>query len=361
VENYHWGAMTQERERVRVLVLGGRLTPSLVGILSNPPDAIEFIVSSDTPSRESEARAILKKMSVPGRPMEERLPVSPLPLARAFDWQECKARCGEAAARHPDAEIVFDLTAAPKAISFAAYEFARRAGYDAIIVDTANERIVSVITHQAWPVRFPKTVREYLGLFNREYRPGGSFRLDEMSAPPERAREAARCLARQGRGGESALKKLAAFLSGNKGAPALSDDEYGLLAKLGEWGLLKAVSRQSDGRVTCRPTDNRQDENFLKGHWLEVFVREEARAQCNEAGQPVFDDCQSGFEIPEPGRVPRELDVGCLYHGQLIFCSCKTGNKAFKTPDLDELNGVGELVGSKFTTGIYVTNRPYAQ
>lgn len=341
--------MDPQRRRVRVLVLGGRLTPSLVGVLSDPPDSIEFIVSSDTPTRESEARAVLAE------PMRGRLPLSPLPLVRAFDWKSCADTCCEAVARHPGAELVFDVTTAPKVMGFAAYEFAKANEHDVLIVDTANRRFISLRTRQSWPVQFPQTVQAYLKLFGRTYQPGGGFRIDGMSMSEKDASEAARLLALQGRVAQGLLNKVRPLLSGGRGSPALTDGEYEILIALGNAGLIKDVARQSDGGVLCRATDNPHDRGFLTGHWLELFVRDEARSVRENTGRVIFDDCQSSFEMPEPGRVPRELDVGCLYRGQLIVCSCKTGD-TFQARQLDELNGVAELVGGRFVSRVYVTN-----
>ncbi len=49
--------------RVTVLMLGGRLTPNLVGVLALRPAVVEFIVSKDTPTRYREIYDVLGQVA----------------------------------------------------------------------------------------------------------------------------------------------------------------------------------------------------------------------------------------------------------------------------------------------------------
>jgi hypothetical protein len=347
-------------KRVRVLVLGGRLTPSLVAVLSDRPDAIEFIVSSDTPERYDQARSVLAE------PLEKQLPGSPLPATHPFDWEACQDRCRLAAARHPAADITFDVTTAPKFMSFAVQAFAKCNGHKAIVVDTARAREVSLINQQSQPVALPQTVDDYLRLFSRESKP--TFDVAKLSIGEGEAIQVAWELVQRGKVATRALNKFNRWNPGRHGAEikpkdkdgATTDDqEFEVFRMLAQYGLITDLKRDTRGKITYRTSGNPIDTEFVKGTWLEVYVWDEARALRDKlTGDRLFSDWRMGFEIPHPGSEKREVDVGLLYQGQFIHCSCKARvlRASFNKANLDEMTGVSKLVGGDFATRVFVTN-----
>ncbi|MBC7249676.1 MAG: DUF1887 family protein [Anaerolineae bacterium] len=353
-------------KRVRVLVLGGRLTPSLVAVLSDPPDAIEFIVSRDTPERYEQARSVLAE------PLEKQLPASPLPAVSPFDWEECQERCGRAVTRHAGAEIMFDVTTAPKFMSFAVEAFAREHGYEAVVVDTAGAREFSLITRQSRPVAFPRKVEEYLKLFGRQHRPSPVFDITKLSVGEQQACQIARQLALGGEAATAALNKFNRWnpwphggLITPKEVPTTTEEEFAVFQMLAAHKLITDLQREADGKTGYRTSPNPADTQFVVGRWLEVYVWDVARSLRDKTtGEPLFSDCRMGFEIPdEKSGQKREVDVGCIYQGQFIHCSCKAKapKESFNKDNLDEMTGVSALLGGDFTTRVFVTNafQPY--
>ncbi len=349
-----------ENDRVRVLVLGGRLTPSLVAVLSDPPDAIEFIVSCDTPERYEQARSILKE------PLEEQLPRSPLPDAPPFEWDACQDRCRRAVERHPGANIIFDVTTAPKFMSFAVQAFAKQHGHEVVVVDTVGAREVSLTDRQTKEVALPQNADNYLKLFGRESK--STFDINKLSIGEQITIKVARELVQRGEAATKALNKFNRWNPGRHGAqirprreefPTASEQEFAVFQMLTKHGLITDLKCRAGGEIVYRTSQNQMDTEFIKGTWLEVYVWDQARSLRDEmTGAPLFSDCQMGFEIPHPGSEKREVDVGCLYHGQFIHCSCKTQapKRSFDKANLDEVTAVSKLVGSDFATRVFITN-----
>jgi hypothetical protein len=346
-------------KQVRVLVLGGRLTPSLVAVLSNPPDAIEFIVSRDTPERYKQAKSVLKK------PLEQRLPASPLPVVPPFDWEACQCLCKRAVARHPGAAITFDVTTAPKFMSFAVHDFAKEHGHQVVVVDTARAQEVSLITRKPQPVALPEKVEDYLELFDRKCNP--RFDIRNLSVNEQTAITIAEQLALGGEPAAIATNKFNRWDPGRHDAwstpkqddATTTDKEYQVFQMLEKCGLISELTREPDGTTRYRTSQNPADTAFIKGTWLEVYVWHVARSLRDKmTGEPLFSDCQMSFEIPHPAPEKREIDVGCLYQGQLIHCSCKARapKGSFDKDHLDVMTGVSKLLGGDFTSRVLATN-----
>ena len=84
---------------------------------------------------------------------------------------------------------------------------------------------------------------------------------------------------------------------------------------------------------------------------------DEARQQKARDESVLFDDARFSFEIPSDETGARkEIDVGMMFAGQMILCSCKTGsNKPWRTAYLDELRAVSSLIGGRFCSRVFVT------
>lgn len=340
--------------RVTVLVLGGRLTPNLVGILALRPAAVEFIVSEDTPARYEEIYEVLRQVTDLDRSAEPHY----LP---AYDFIANRDVCLAVAQRHPESEIIFDISSAPKIMGFAAYEVARFLHQRAVFVDTANGRLIDLVPPSATPVPIAINLTQYLACYGR--RPEPTFDFQKLSVSQEQAIKAASYLATAGLAAVEAMDKLRSWSQGKgkrtipfKKTQPLSPEAREVLRQLESFGLITNLQEQPDGRVQYTIL-NEMDWKYLEGTWLEVYVWHQVLQCRDEQGQPMFRESQVGlsFEIPSDGA-RKQIDVGYIYHGQMIHVSCKTGSKPFKTQYLDELRAVSSLIGGRFTSRLFVTN-----
>ena len=341
-----------EEQRAVVLLVGGRLTPNLIGILALRPCAVEFVVSTDTPGQYQVARRVLQTI--------EGVTVSDQPeYVSAYDMAACERACQVVADRHSDAEIWFDASSAPKILGFAGYETARQRGQHAIIVDTTHQQVIDVTQKGAVAASIPLTLEQYLACYGRRPRP--TFDWARISLPQEQALQAAAYLAQDSGAFMRLLPRLRDWRPrkdelrvGFERTRPLDDEQRTVLRRLADLGLLAHLEERADGRVAytfrCE-----EDFNFINGGWLEVWVWDQARQQCDKHGKPVFAQCAFSLEIPSEGAC-KEIDVACLYQGQLILCSCKTESKPFDTEHLDELSAVSNMVGAEFTSRVFVTN-----
>jgi hypothetical protein len=342
-------------KRVIVLILGGRLTPNLVGILALKPTTVEFIVSEDTRTRYTEIREVLKQFADLDYAAEPR-------YLSAYDFVANRDTCLTIAQRHVGAEVVFDVTSAPKVMGFAAYEAARFLHSRAIIVDTANGRLIDLIPPSTDFVSTDIDVVQYLACYGR--RPEPTFDFTKLSVSQQQAIEAASYLATAGPAAVEAMDKLRSWGQGkgkrtipfNK-TQSLPSDVRDVLRRLESFGLIVNLQeRPVDGHVQYT-IQNEMDWKYLEGTWLEVYVWYQALQCRDNYGQPMFQENQVSlsFEIPSDGA-RKQIDVGYVYLGQMIHASCKTGSSPFKTVYLDEIRAVSSLIGGRFTSRLFITN-----
>ncbi|MDZ7360741.1 MAG: DUF1887 family CARF protein [candidate division KSB1 bacterium] len=339
-------------QNVRVLVIGGRFAPHLLGIVAEPPDVVEFIVSQDNPGQGKLAKEALQPFV--------NLQISDDPLfINAYDLQQGREACREIAARHPKAVITFDVTSAPKIPSFAALDVARELSQRLIFVDSSNGKIRNVVPeNQATTLEIRVDLEQYLRCYGR--RAEETFAPHALSISYEKACEAADYL---GKGDAIVVETLANLRSWSQGkdkrtipfqkTKPVTPPSYAVLQRLAELGLIKALQQDAEGRISYQLTCD-HDYKFLDGKWLEFFVYLQVKACSDHAGAPLFNDVRMSVEIPSNGA-RKEIDVACMFHGQLILCSCKTAHP-FRTEYLDELRAVSDLVGGDFTTRLFVTN-----
>ncbi len=341
-------------KRVIVLVLGGRLTPNLVGILLHQPTVIEFVVSKDTPARYAEICTVLEQFANLDYRAEPH-------YLSAYDFLANRDTCLTIAQAHPGAEVIFDITSAPKVMGFAAYEVARFLHQRAVIIDTANGRLIDLIPPTTATMPIQISLEQYLACYGR--RPIFTFDFDKLSVGRWQAIEAARYLATAGLVAAETMDKLRSWSQGKdkrtipfKKTQPLSSEAREILRKLQSFGFITDLQEHIDGRVQYSIL-NDMDWNYLEGTWLEVFVWDQAKQCLNEEGEPLFRDSNLGFsfEIPSNGA-RKEVDVGYTYYGQLVHVSCKTGTTPFRNQYLDELRAVSSLVGGRFTSRLFITN-----
>lgn len=131
---------------------------------------------------------------------------------------------------------------------------------------------------------------------------------------------------------------------------------WNILQRLNQFGLITALAQKSE-TVFDYEIPNDANWNYLDGTWLEIFIWNQANQLVNEEEQKAFfEECAFSFEIPSKKGVKKEIDVGCIYQGQFIHCSCKSEKSPFKTSYLDEIRAVSSLVGDRFCSRLFITN-----
>jgi len=316
------------------------------------PDAVEYVVSKDEPGKYEETRAVLA--GLPWLAAD-----APPRWTDAFDIQAIRAACAEAVAAHPDANFIFNVTCATKVMAIVAYECARAHSWPAIYIDTANRRSIPLTGPISEHHLIPLRLEEYLACYGR--RPEKTFDFERLSVTREQALTAARILATGGRPANQLLTMIRRWGQGSgarvirtRGKHVVSTDVREILDALVAQGLIHQPVELANGHMRWEIACD-EDFNYLCGTWLEAYVWDQANKCRDDKGQPLFDDVRFSLEIPSDGA-RKEIDIACMYQGQLLHCSCKTETNPFKTATLDELRAVSSLVGGRFCTRLFVTN-----
>jgi hypothetical protein len=337
--------------RVMILLVGGRLTPNFIGVLGYKPDAVECLVSEDEKSKYNDVLEVLSSLP------RLKLPTQPR-LVPAFDMQQIINACQQVINSHPEAEILFNVTCATKVMGIAAYEVAKQAKQQAIYVDTAHARFLNLTNLNEQPMPIQIGLEEYLGFYGRH--PHKIFSFDKLSIPVEVALNAAAYLAEAGMAAVETLTIMRRQDRG-KGRRSIklkrlpSVEQWDVLCKLDHFGLISDLSKSPDDAVSYVIT-NDADWSFVDGTWLEVYVWHQATECKDRQDHPLFDECDLSMEIPTQKGARKEIDVACIYQGQLLHCSCKSEHSPFKTRHLDELRAVSSLLGGRFCSRVFVTN-----
>ncbi|HID65096.1 MAG TPA: DUF1887 family protein [Anaerolineae bacterium] len=337
---------------VMVLLVGGRAAPNVLGVMTYRPDAVEYVVSEDEPHRYEETRAVLEGFSWLAADASPR-------WTDAFNVQAIRVACGEAVDAHPDANFIFNVTCATKVMAIVAYEYALTHGWPAIYIATAHRRSIQLTEPFSEQRLIPLRLEEYLACYGR--RPEQTFEFERLSVTQEQALAAARILASAGQPANQLLAMVRRWGQGSgrrmvqtRGNQPVSPDVRQVLDALIAQGLIQHPIELPNGQLQWEIACD-ADFNFLCGTWLEVYVWDQTRQCRADKGQPLFDDVRFSLEIPSDGA-RKEIDVACMYQGQLLHCSCKTETNPFKTATLDELRAVSSLVGGRFCTRLFVTS-----
>lgn len=335
-----------KNKRVLVLLIGGRLTPNFISVLALKPDKVVCLVSEDEQDKFKTVQEVLSpsvNVTVSSEPV----------VVPAFDLQQAIERCLGIVDSFSDSELIFNVTGATKIMAIGAYEVAKQRNCRAVYVNTASGQILDLIPSEAISLPIQMKLSDYLSFYNRE--PRCTFSFNSLSISQDQALQVCDYLAHTKYGAEAIdLLRRNNRGSGKRTVPiklrsSLSSELWEVLEKLNELGILSQLTKKSENEFSYQIACN-EDWNFLNGTWLEAYVWHQAQTLS------LFDDCQFSFEIIGTDGVRKELDVGCIYQGQLIHCSCKSERKPFKTSHLDELSAVSHLLGGNFCTRLFVTN-----
>jgi hypothetical protein len=345
---------TEEKQRrIMVILLGGRLTPNFIGILAYRPDMVECVVSEDEQSKWDDVVNLLS--SIPHIQLASQPHVVP-----AYEMQATIHACQTIIECYPGASLIFNVTGATKVMGIAAYEVAKQNMLPAIYLDTTRGRFLNLtqLSDEAVPIQIG--LADYLSFYGRQ--PSLKFNFDNLSLSKERAIEASILLASSGSAAREAITLLRQQNRG-KGKrtvsislnPLLQPEVWQIVEQLNRLGLIINLTQNSEANFSCTIPDD-ANWNYLDGTWLEVFVWNQANQLQSEEQEVLFEECAFSFEIPGVEGVKKEIDVGCIYQGQFIHCSCKSEKSPFKTSYLDEIRAVSSLVGDRFCSRLFITN-----
>jgi len=246
-------------------------------------------------------------------------------------------------------------------MAIGAYEYARREQIPVLYVDTGGKRVLDLTTQEVFPTP-PMDVEGYLACFGRS--PRWQYRKKVMSVSLDVAVDTAQYLAEAGIPALDVLEQIRLNGGGKdrrtcriKGHTPNAQEEA-VWRRLVDVGLLDGAEAEgSHYRFVIKAST---DYEYLKGTWLEIYVWDQARRQMKRDNSFLFEDAQFNFEIlSDTTEAYKEIDVGLMYAGQLIHCSCKSGGKnIWSTQHLDELSAVSSLIGGRFCSRIFIASRP---
>ena len=333
-------------ETLQVLLVGGRQIPNFLGVMLLRPNKVHFLLSKGSENLLDPLYETLTK--VEGLVLPDRDQIKPID---ANDFQANISALEHVLNEYPNAQISFNLTCSSKVMAIAAYEVAReRKDIKTFYADTSNGRIVWFKGKEADEMPIKISIEQYLTMYGRK--PVFKDIFSKLTFSQEAAIKSANILA-------SGCGKYLAFLerirgtqgSGSRKVAIKNEIELNLALRLAELGIVDYS--EENGYLIIR---SNEDWNFLKGEWLEVFVWHEVKKLQEQTQEPFFDDFAVSLEIPMEGA-KKEIDLACIYRAQLIHCSCKTGKNSFETRHLDELSAISNLIGGRFCTRVFATDR----
>lgn len=329
-----------------MLLVGGRQIPNFLGVMLLRPNKVHFLLSKGSENLLDPLYETLAKIE--GLVLPDRDQIKPID---ANDFQANISALEHILNKYPNAQVSFNLTCSSKVMAIAAYEVAReRKDIKTFYVDTSNGRIVWFKGKEADEMPIKISIEQYLTMYGRK--PVFKDIFSKLTFSQEAAIKAANILA-------SGYGKYLAFLerirgtqgSGSRKVAIKNEIELNLALRLAELGIVDYS--EENGYLIIR---SNEDWNFLKGEWLEVFVWHEVKKLQEQTQEPFFDDFAVSLEIPMEGA-KKEIDLACIYRAQLIHCSCKTGKNSFETRHLDELSAISNLIGGRFCTRVFATDR----
>lgn len=332
---------------IQVLLVGGRQTPNVIGVLLLHPRRIELVVSKDETDKLGVLLDSLKEIKNLDLPTQEEIII-----VDAYDFQYNIKILEHVYERYKDDRIQFNLTGSTKIMAIAAYEVARREKIPSFYVNTAGNQLLWLtegIESNQQPINIH--IKDYFNIFGRKTI--NKFKFENLSFNKEQAINAAGILGDTSPKSARLLQKFKSYqvkgLIGLK-IPLEQFDEHEqlLISSLKEFNAVDII----DNSVIIRSNN---DLEFFKGDWLEIFVFSEASNKKDKKGKPIFDNCDISLRIPS-GFAEKEIDVACISNAQLIHCSCKTDRDPFKTLYLDEMTSISSMIGGRFCSRIFITN-----
>ena len=138
---------------------------------------------------------------------------------------------------------------------------------------------------------------------------------------------------------------------------SLKSDEKAVLIKAKEYSLIRSFAQTTTGWSF---EISRQQNEFLKGGWLELYVYNEI-ANIIEDEQPLYQNIEINRHVYNKTgqdynkQEENELDVSMIYNAQLFIIECKSGFEAKKSGTIFKLDSVANAFGGGFVGKYLVT------
>ena len=329
----------------------GASIPNILTVIHQQPQLVVAVCSTDSYQDFPKLKEAIKQI-LPSCSVESVDPVD------AFDLREITDRCEGILKKYPKGDWVFNITAATTIMSIAAYEVAKKHSYTCWYLNTSKARVVTLVGETGDESVFKIGVKQYAIAYNRELILG---ELEEHRDQSEKYwLSFAQKLGRNPYYAEILKQVMLEIGRARRGRPSKTEakdyiltksshETYQMLEEAKHVGLLNTLSKDEFSNISFG-LSYLQDK-FLNGAWLEAYVYDEAR-QLN-----IFDDYQWNQKIKD-GDNKNELDVSMTYKAQLIIAECKTGDEAFTSDTLYQLNAVANMLGNRFVGKILITSLP---
>jgi hypothetical protein len=342
-------------QRIRIMVMGGRFAPHFLGVVVAPPDIVEIVASKNTDPKQVEyAEKALNSINL-------KVTEDNKNIVDAYNFQDAFTVFKNLINKYPNSHLTFDIISAPKIPSFAARDVAKEFNQQLIFVDSRNGQIIKVEPQEeSNKFRIQIGLEEYLRCFGRE--PEYTFNISQLSINSDIAQKVSEFLVDNHESSNEALELIRSTGQGRnkrtipfKKSKSVTSNALSILKKLNDFGLIYNIESDENNKVKYT-IENDCDFKFLEGLWLEFYIYSRAKEMIDEENQEFWDDIAMSVRI-HTERSNKEIDIACMYRGQLIMCSCKSGKNVFETKHLDELRSVSDLVGGDFTTRLFITNQ----
>ena len=337
-------------EMIQVMLVGGRQTPNVIGVMRFRPSRVVLIVSKDEREKKNillDSLKTIKSFEIPDE--DDIIEVD------AYDFQANLAAIRYICGKFHNKEMQFNLTGSTKIMALAAYEIAKEEGISSFYV-VGNRILWLTGEGHKFSESIDLNIEQYLKIFGRDA--SHKFKFENLSFDKQCAISAAKLLANNTTISANMLKKIRSTKQikdsvGLQVSPCdFNEDEKNIITALSDLNTLDA----NEDLIRIRSNN---DLEFFKGNWLEAFVYSEAINDKDILGDLIFNNCDISLEI-KLDQAEKEIDVACIHEAQLIHCSCKTDKDPFKTPYLDALRSISSLIGGRFCSRVFVTNAVFS-
>ncbi len=351
-----------EKKKALLTLFGGRSFLPAALLVIHEKSSIVVAISSEQSYKElPQLQKVIERLQIDSD--VKSILVTPDGID-AFDVAKIQAACENMVMEYTDTEWIFDITGGTSLMSIAAYEAAKRQTEKSNVtincwyLNTSQTRIITLVGNKGRESIFEIDVLQYAIAYNREIIQGD---LENHRAESEAHwLPFAQKLGKNPRYAEILKLVMIAVGKAKRGRPSKLEikdyvlknfppETYSILEEAKEVGLLDELHPDNAANISFR-LSYLQDK-FLNGAWLEAYVWNEAK----QLG--IFHDCQWNQKIVD-GDNKNELDVALTYYAQLLIAECKTGEEAFSSETLYQINAVSNMLGNRFVGKLLVTSLP---
>lgn len=338
-----------------VLLIGGRIQPSILLTLNQQPDVVAILASRDSRGSAVYAQNLLTKLLPNSKILEPRF-VSP------YQPSQTSAEIDGFLAEYPGTRAAVSLTGAPMPMGVGAVESAKRHGLPAYYFNTLGGEVIDLVSEQtSSAIQLKVNVEQLLDTYDLKIAPRQKP-LPNYLTTPEQRQGMVDLFVAQPRAASELLdwvRRKADLLQirtiRKKWRDEFGDAHWTLMESLHEHGILVELDRSRANQVSFQLAGS-GEAHYLAGQWLEEYVYQSAE-QAQIEGQPAFDSFRWRLQVLS-GGAEREIDFIGVHRGVALIASAKSGTDRWNKGNVDELAAVANLLGGLYCIQLYVTNAP---